>query len=181
MSMSSRMKKLLDKRWIAFPLVGWLAACTVDEEPGSAARGAGAGAAGTAGVTLRADVQAVRSAKDALPNVFIPPFEDCRAPLAGEQGEGPGGKVCTNVAISGCTEEGKYFPDYAECDVVRTQRPYWTAPPAAEPSADDPRLADPAFMTELAWVKEQIGASGCACCHDSKAVGGQAAQWDISY
>jgi hypothetical protein len=175
------MKKLLDKYWIAFLLVGSLAACTVDEDPGNAAPRADAGPAETAGVTLSADVQAVRSAKDALPNVFIPPFEDCREPLAGEQGQGPGGKVCTNVAISGCTEEGKYFPDYAECDVVRSQRPFWTAPPTAEPRADDPRLDDTVFMGELAWVTEQIGASGCACCHDSKAVGGQAAQWDISY
>jgi len=127
---------------------------------------------------LRGDVQPVRRVADALEGVFIPPFVDCREPLAGEQGAGPDGEVCTNVAISGCTEPGKYFPDYAECAVVRTQRPYWPAPPAAEPKPDDPRLDDPAFMEELAWVSEQVGASGCTCCHDASAY--PAAQWDIS-
>lgn len=104
----------------AFLLIGLLAGCSDDD--GSAATddqqhpatradaGSGAGPAGTQTLRLRADVEPVRSAADALPGVFIPPFVDCRQPLAGEKGEGPGGKVCTNVAISGCTEPGKYFP-----------------------------------------------------------------------
>src|SRR5262245_35233752 len=90
----------------------------------------------TAAVTLRADVAPVERVEDAMPGVFIPPFEDCR--------DG----VCTNVAISGCTEAGRYFPDVASCAVVRTQRPFWPEAPAAEPRADDPRLNDPAFMQE---------------------------------
>jgi hypothetical protein len=131
-------------------------------------------------VTLRADVQPVTRAADALPGVFIPPFLDCREPQSGEVGEGVDGKVCTNVAISGCTEEGKYFPDYAECDVVRTQRPFWPEPPANMPRDDDPRLADRDFMTELAWMTEQVRSAACVCCHDSRAVGGMAGQWDIA-
>ena len=29
-------------------------------------------------------------------------------------GDGPDGQVCTNVAISGSTEDGRYFPDYQQ-------------------------------------------------------------------
>src|SRR5262245_45690077 len=73
-------------------------------------------------ITYRDDVTPVTNAEDALPGVFIPPFVDCREPLDGEPGMGPDGQVCTNVAISGSTEPGRYFPDYASCDVVLTQR-----------------------------------------------------------
>jgi hypothetical protein len=128
-------------------------------------------------VTLRADVEPVRSVDEAVAGVFIPPFRDCREPLEGERGAEPDGRVCTPVAISGCTEAGKYFPAYADCDVVRTQRPYWPAPPAGTSSADDPRLGDATFMTELAWVTQQVEASGCTCCHDSRQVA--PSQWDI--
>jgi hypothetical protein len=139
------------------------------------------GPSSTAGLAFRADVQPVESVAAAQKGVFIPPFLDCRAPLPGETGQGPGGQVCTHVAISGCTEPGKYFPSYASCDVVRTQRPYFPTPPAAEPLASDPRLGDAAFMGELAWVTQQVEATGCACCHDARSYGGKAAEWDIRH
>jgi len=130
-------------------------------------------------VTYRKDVTLVTDADDAMPRVFIPPFVDCREPLDGVPGNGPDGQVCTNVAISGCTEEGRYFPDYASCDVVLTQRPYGPLPPANAPAAaDDPRLEDADYMGELAWAKQQIEASGCTCCHDSRQV--PASQWDVA-
>jgi hypothetical protein len=128
---------------------------------------------------LSSDVAPIRNAQDARPGTFIPPYFECRAGLNGETGTGPNGEVCAHVAISGCTEPGQYFPDYASCDVVRTQRPFWPKPPAAEPKADDPRLQDPSFVDELAWVTEQVEACGCVCCHDGKNNGGQAGQWDI--
>jgi len=131
------------------------------------------------GVTLRAAVQQVRRVEDAHANVFIPPYLDCREPLAGETGLGPNGQVCAQVAVSGCTEPGKLFSNYASCDVVRTQRPFWPRPPAAEPRADDPRLNDADFMRELSWVTTQVEACGCVCCHDSNGNAGQAGQWDI--
>lgn len=131
------------------------------------------------GLTLRADVQPVLRAQDALPSTFIPPYRSCVEPLDGKPGAGPDGKVCTNVAISGATEPGRYFPDYGSCDVVLTQRPFWSQPPAAESKPDDPRLDDGAYMTELAWVTQEIEAQGCVCCHDSKQLGKQAGEWDI--
>ena len=82
---------------------------------------------------------------DAQDDVFIPPFEQCMDPLPGDTGEGPDGQVCTNVAISGCTEEGKRFVDYADCDVVLTQRPFWPRPPAGESDPEDPRLEDDGY------------------------------------
>jgi hypothetical protein len=132
-----------------------------------------------AAVRYRADVPPIKSPDDAKKGVAIPPFEDCRDPIDGEPaGEGKDGKVCTPVSIAGCTELGRYYPDYASCDVVRTQRPYWASPPAGTSSNDDPRLADEAFMNELSWVTEQLEASACTCCHDSREV--PAAQWDIA-
>jgi hypothetical protein len=131
-------------------------------------------------LVFRSQVQPVTRAEDALPTIFIPPFQDCRDPLPGDTGEGPGGKVCTHTVLSGCTEPGKYFGDYASCDVVRTQRPFWEDPPAKEPSPNDPRLKDPEFMRELAWMTEQVEACACVCCHDSRNFDGKFGKWDIA-
>ncbi|MBK6461196.1 MAG: hypothetical protein IPF92_09335 [Myxococcales bacterium] len=130
-------------------------------------------------VTHRSDITPVTRVEDALPGVFIPPFLDCRPPLAGESA-GPDGKVCTAVSIAGATQPEKSFSQYASCDVVRTQRPYYPREPAKVPSASDPRLKDAAFMGELAWAKSQIAATGCACCHDSRITPRGPAQWDIA-
>ncbi|MFO0729042.1 MAG: hypothetical protein U1E65_35005 [Myxococcota bacterium] len=132
------------------------------------------------GITHRSEVNPVTEVSQALPGVVIPPFLDCRAPLAGQSTSDPSGKVCTQVSIAGATEPGKSFADYASCDVVRTQRPYYPRPPAKVPAADDARLSDAAFMGELAWAKQEIAATGCACCHDSARAPRGASQWDIS-
>ncbi len=151
-------------------------AAQAPEPPASLDVGVGVDASS---VTLRVNVQPVTRAEDAMPGIFIPPFQECREPLPGDVGNGPDGQVCTQVAISGCTEPGKYFPNYGDCNVVRTQRPYWPAPPANEPKSDDPRLNDAEFMSELEWMTEQVAASGCTCCHDSRVGDGTAGQWDI--
>jgi hypothetical protein len=105
-------------------------------------------------IVHRSDIKPVTRVEDAKPGVFIPPFLDCRDPLAGDPaGTSKDGKVCTNVAISGATEAGKAFAKYASCDIVRAQRPYYPTPPAKVPSASDPRLADAKFMTEVNWAK----------------------------
>ncbi|MCA9624928.1 MAG: hypothetical protein KC731_38150, partial [Myxococcales bacterium] len=102
-------------------------------------------------------------------NVFIQPYLECVPPLDGEPpGQSPDGEVCTWQAISGCTEEGRRFQDYASCDVVRTQRPYFPGPPADGWDAPDPRLSDPGYASELAWVTSQVEASACVCCHSSE-------------
>lgn len=129
--------------------------------------------------TLRADVTPVTSTAQAKRGVFIPPFVDCRAPKDGKAGMSDGGNVCTPVAISGATEPGRYFPDYAACDVVRTQRPYFARPAAGSTKSDDPRLTDEAFQKELAWVTEQVAATGCTCCHDSRTTPQGPSQWYI--
>lgn len=99
-------------------------------------------------------------------NVFIPPTLECSDPVGGEDaGDGPDGQVCVWQAISGATEEGRKFSDYASCDVVRTQRPYYPAPPNDEIPAEDPRLDDEAYVAELDWVRAQVESSACICCH----------------
>lgn len=112
-------------------------------------------------------------------NVFIQPTLECVPPLPGEEpGNGPDGQVCTWQIISASTEEGRRFSDYASCDVVYSQRPYYPVPPA-EPEADvDTRMDDPAYVEELAWVREQVEASACICCHSDEAPSG-ASNWTI--
>lgn len=105
----------------------------------------------------------------AVGNVFIQPTLECRDPIAGEAaGLSEDGQVCTWQAISGCTEEGRRYSDYASCDVIRTQRPYYPAPPAATAGREDSRLENPSYVAELDWVKSQVAASACVCCHSTE-------------
>ncbi|HET9953572.1 MAG TPA: hypothetical protein VFQ61_03660 [Polyangiaceae bacterium] len=130
--------------------------------------------------TTVADITPITRVEDAKPGVFIPPFVDCRPPLPGEKTEAPSGKVCTPVSIAGATEPGKEFANYAACDIVRTQRPYYPSAPAAVPDPQDPRLDDPTFKTEVEWARVQVAATGCVCCHDSRYAPRGPSQWDIS-
>jgi len=101
---------------------------------------------------------------------FQQPTLSCVAPKAGEPaGQSDGGLVCTWEAISGATEPGRDFGDYASCDRVRTQRPYYASPPAPDADREDPRLGDPGYVEELGWVKKEITATGCVCCHSTRA------------
>ncbi len=102
-------------------------------------------------------------------SVFQWPTLACVEPLAGEPAGQTDGKVCTWSMIAACTEPGRKFADYAQCDDVLTQRPYWAAPPSEFKTPDgDPRLTDPQFLGELDWVTEQVEACGCVCCHSNK-------------
>ncbi len=101
---------------------------------------------------------------------FQQPALNCVAPKAGEPpGRSDGGLVCTWEMISGATEEGRSYPDYASCDRVRTQRPYYAAPGAPSTGEADPRMDEPAYRAEQGWVKQQIEATACVCCHSTRA------------
>ncbi len=93
----------------------------------------------------------------------------CKDPLPGEPpGNGPDGQVCTLEDIRASTEEGRNFADYISCDVIRSSgRPYYPYPVPDDAEQDDPRLDDPAYVSELEWVKTQIRASSCVCCHST--------------
>ncbi len=113
------------------------------------------------------------------PGAVVPTEPSCRAPLPGEPaGASPDGLVCTFSMISASTEAGRNFADYADCNVVRAQRPYYAAARPASNATDDPRLDDPQYMAELAWVTEQAEASACVCCHSSSKTPSGAAVWD---
>lgn len=104
------------------------------------------------------------------PGVFQQPTLRCEAPKPGEPpGLSAEGQICTWEMISGATEEGRKFVDYGSCDRVRTQRPYYPVPPAPQTGMPDERMQDPAYTTELAWVKGQIEATACVCCHTQSA------------
>ncbi|MBL9103653.1 MAG: proteinase inhibitor [Myxococcales bacterium] len=108
------------------------------------------------------------------------PILQCLDPLPGEPpGEGEGGQVCTWTMISGCTEPGRKFAEYGACETVLTQRPYAPVPPVPPPQEPDARLDDPAYVAELDWVREQVEACACVCCHQTSVTPGGASVWDI--
>ncbi|MFT7579939.1 MAG: hypothetical protein ACI9MR_001606 [Myxococcota bacterium] len=110
---------------------------------------------------------------------FVPPYVDCRPALAGEPAGATDGSVCTTTMISASTEPGRRFADYADCDVVRRQRPYYAAPPTVTTDENDPRLGDADYMAEVAWLKTEASASACTCCHAASDTPEGAAEWDI--
>ena len=102
--------------------------------------------------------------------IFEWPTLTCMPPLEGEPpGQGPDGEVCTWNLISGCTEEGRSYYDYGACETVRTNRPYYPLPGKAIAGDDDPRLQDDHYLAESAWVKSQVEACACICCHTEQA------------
>lgn len=102
--------------------------------------------------------------------VFRPGQLDCKDPLPGDaKGKGPNGQVCTMSAISGASEPGRDFTKYGNCELVRTQRPYYPVPPNDGHDKDDPRMKDPAYLKENDWVKAQVQATACVCCHTTTA------------
>ncbi|HCH62938.1 MAG: proteinase inhibitor [Deltaproteobacteria bacterium] len=109
------------------------------------------------------------------------PFElVCVDPIDGEPpGDGPDGQVCTWVAISGNTEAGRHYSDYASCDPVLTQRPYYAVDVGWETADDDPRLTDPAFQEELSWVTSEVEAAACMCCHSSELAPSGPSMWYV--
>lgn len=111
---------------------------------------------------------------------FVQPYRVCKDPLPGEPpGHSDGGQVCTWTLISGSTEEGRHYQDYASCADVLTNRPYYPVPPEKEPSANAPRLSDTSFMTEVNWARSQVEASACVCCHQSSLAPRGAANWRV--
>ncbi|WP_434391351.1 hypothetical protein [Melittangium boletus] len=100
---------------------------------------------------------------------FLQPVRTCKAPLAGEPpGLSEGGQVCTWEMISGATEPGRSFDQYASCDRVRTQRPYYPVPPAPDSTREDARMNDAAYASEVKWVRSQIESTACVCCHSTR-------------
>lgn len=111
--------------------------------------------------------------------VFQWPTQECVTPPEGEAlGDGPDGTVCTWNLISACTEEGRSFLEYGDCEVVRTNRPYYGVPTRPIGGDDDPRLQDEAYVEESAWVRSQIESCACVCCHTSRAPDGPS-MWNI--
>ena len=104
----------------------------------------------------------------------------CVDPIDGEPpGDGPDGQVCTWEAISGNTEAGRAYIDYASCDPVFTQRPYYAINVGWETASDDPRLTDPDFQAELDWVTSQVESAACMCCHSSELAPDGPSMWYV--
>ncbi|MCX6131622.1 MAG: hypothetical protein NTX25_21495 [Proteobacteria bacterium] len=99
--------------------------------------------------------------------------KDCRSRPGG------GENICTLASISGATEEGLMFSEQASCVEVRQQRPYRRVNIPHNSLPNDSRLMDQNFLTELAWVTQQVRATGCVCCHDASSNFASTA-WDVS-
>jgi len=110
--------------------------------------------------------------------VFIPPYVDCRPARTGELPGLTDGEVCTPTLISGSTEPGRRYADYADCNVVRTQRPYYPFEVSVPVVPADPRLTDTTYMRDVAWLRTEAEASACACCHSASRTPDGASIWD---
>lgn len=131
--------------------------------------------------TFQANAAACASCNTPAPTAgqpFVPMTVDCRDALDREPAGLTDGKVCTPTIISGSTEPGRRYADYASCDAVRTQRPYVAIPVPRATPADDPRLDDTDYMAELAWLKAESEASACACCHTASDTPSGPSLWD---
>lgn len=114
------------------------------------------------------------------PGVFVPAYLDCRPSDDPDQpGMSEDGSVCTNTIISACTEPGRRYEEYASCDVVRTQRPYYPFRREVETDPEDPRLDDEEYLGEVAWIAEQVEACACTCCHSESGAPAGTSDWYI--
>lgn len=107
-----------------------------------------------------------------LSNAWVQPKQVC---TPGDDG----GQRCVWQSIHGATLEGRSFREDAVCDESRSGRPYYAKPPNPNWQAPDPRRDDPAYLAEEAWVRSQINAASCVCCHSSAAPNGAASIFDI--
>jgi len=108
-----------------------------------------------------------------LQDPFPQPELICMDPIQGEEeGLSEDGQVCTWQIVSGATEEGRRFSNYADCSVIQRQRPYSPVDPNPRSLEADARLEDPTYVAELDWVRGQLQASACDCCHSNLAPAG---------
>lgn len=117
-------------------------------------------------------------ASDEIGSPFVPPTRTCMPALEGEPPGASDGEVCTWNLISASTEPGRRYADYADCDIVRSQRPYYFEASPTVPDPEDPRLDDEAYLAEVAWIKDQAESSACSCCHTASETPEGAAIWD---
>lgn len=110
-----------------------------------------------------------------LTRPFPEPVESCVEPLPGDEpGASEGGQVCQWITMQGCTEPGRSWADYGSCEIPLVQRPYYPVAVRQGAEAPDPRLDDPSYADELAWVKGELSSCSCVCCHSTTSPEGPA-------
>lgn len=87
--------------------------------------------------------------------------------------------VCIWDHFNGNAPEGLEFTEFSDCTAVWTQGPGWFVAPSRQYVSDDSVLNDPDHTAERTWVRDQIAASGCACCHASAVGSGHTSGFDI--
>ncbi len=107
-----------------------------------------------------------------LENAWKLPSKICITPDGGSE-------VCVWNAIHGATREGRSFREDAVCDNSRSGRPYYAKDADARYSQTDARRTDATYLAEEAWVKSQINASSCVCCHSNAAPNAEASIFNI--
>ncbi|MBL8914624.1 MAG: hypothetical protein JNM17_28225 [Archangium sp.] len=106
---------------------------------------------------------------------FREPQQKCLMNVTGIDG----GALCIWESIHGATAEGRSFRDDANCDASRSGRPYYFKDPNPRFSQADSRRSDPTYLAEESWVRSQVNAASCVCCHSTAAPGGLASIFDI--
>lgn len=108
-----------------------------------------------------------------LENAFTEPQRICFTPPAGEpRAPGATGQICVWESIHGSTEENRSFRKDAKCENSRGGRPYYSKDADPRYGMPDARRTDPAYLAEETWVRAQINASSCVCCHSAAAPNG---------
>jgi hypothetical protein len=108
-----------------------------------------------------------------LENASAPPKKVCITPsMAEPAGHSANGQVCAYEGIHGATEEGRSYRKDVSCLPARSGRPYYPKDMDARYDKPDVRRSDAAYLAEEAWVKSQVNAASCVCCHSSDAPNG---------
>lgn len=110
-----------------------------------------------------------------LTRPFPEPVESCVEPLPGDEpGQSAGGQVCQWLTMQGCTEPGRTWEEYGSCEIPLQQRAYYPVPVNEGAEDPDPRLDDPDYVADLAWVKAELSSCSCVCCHSTSSPEGPA-------
>jgi hypothetical protein len=113
---------------------------------------------------------------------FVPQAKACVSADAVDVPEGTqleGGELCVWEFFSGNVPAGLQFTDVASCGPVFSQGPGWFTKPQRVYESPASLLDDEQWVAEAEWVKSQIHAGGCSCCHASSSGSGNTSGFDF--
>ena len=76
-------------------------------------------------------------------------------------------QVCIWQNAQGCAPAGLPFDSYGSCEVAMTTSARFYKFPGYKTETPTDVLEDPEWMKEAEWMRSELRACGCICCHDS--------------